>query len=63
MKADRALELTKKAEVTTDLLRVLEADGDFRHMEVKSAVAKWGQIDLVDASFKGRSRYLFVIQG
>ena len=50
---ERASTLAKKAEVTVDALRVLDQEKDIKYAEVKNAVAKWGQIDLVDASFKG----------
>ena len=50
---ERASALAKKAEVTVDALRVLDQEKDIKYAEVKNAVAKWGQIDLVDASFKG----------
>ncbi|CAL1701925.1 unnamed protein product [Somion occarium] len=47
-----AEELAKKSEIVSDVLRSLEESGDARITDLKRAVSQWGQLDLVDASFR-----------
>jgi translocation protein SEC63 len=37
-----------------ELVKTLEASSDGRAPEIRKAVLKWGRIEIVDASFKGR---------
>lgn len=46
-------EIAPKAEGMEDFVAALEKRGDGRVGEVKTALKRWGRVELVDASFKG----------
>ncbi|KAF9475267.1 translocation protein sec63 [Pholiota conissans] len=49
---DNLAEIAPKAKSFTDVLQSLEEKADPRSSDVKKAIAKWGSVDLVSASFK-----------
>ncbi len=53
IKQSEAKEFAKEFDAYEDLTTTLEDKHDGRLEDVKKAIARWGKLDLVDASFKG----------
>jgi translocation protein SEC63 len=59
IQSDEVASLPPANQKLEDLVAALEKNGDQRVGQVKKAVKTWGRLELVEASFKGKSLLMY----